>query len=428
MDSAALCFDDKGSIEQEFEASNKQITRIIRTPESEYRAVVERTRRLKSPEKDFFASSLDCRVEYETPVSEKIRYIDVFCGGGGLSLGVHEGLRLLGYEPKCALASDLDAKAMSVVEAQFRPSLTRNTFVEHIVDYQTDYSGQLDRFIQSPTINDDEIIAYRGKVDLVIGGPPCQGHSNFNNRSRGSDPRNLLYFTLPALAIALEAPKLIIENVKTIRNSSENVVEISKKILRGYGYEVEEIVLNAKDFGIAQSRERHFLLANLEEKFDVLSVANSMKTDGLTFADVNSKLKRTKCSNEYFEINGQLSDENIRRIAYLHENDLNDLPNAERPECHRNGHTYPSVYGRIIPNEPALTITQGFASPGRGRFIHPTEQRVINNREASRLQGFPDWYWECEAVEALSRKDFHKIIGEAVPPGLVTPLVVALFG
>ena len=73
----------------------------------------------------------------------------------------------------------------------------------------------------------------------------------------------------------------------------------------------------------------------------------------------------------------ELSDANRRRIDWLFDNDAHDLPLSERPDCHRDGTTYNAVYGRLYPDRPAPTITTGFLTPGRGRYIHPTRRRVL---------------------------------------------------
>lgn len=112
-----------------------------------------------------------------------------------------------------------------------------------------------------------------------------------------------------------------------------------------------------------------------------------------------------------------LSAENLVRIQHLFDNDLYDLPDAVRPECHKNGHTYPSVYGRLWWDKPAQTITTGFLTPGRGRYIHPIRPRVISPREAARIQSFPDTFtFVVDEAAAPSRSSLQKWIGDAVPP------------
>ena len=111
----------------------------------------------------------------------------------------------------------------------------------------------------------------------------------------------------------------------------------------------------------------------------------------------------------------KLSRENQDRIQWLFENAAYELPNHIRPDCHKDGHTYPSVYGRIHKDSPAPTITTGFQTPGRGRFVHPTQQRVLTVREAARIQGFPDSFAFRAASGPLTRAMLQKWIGDAVP-------------
>ena len=115
---------------------------------------------------------------------------------------------------------------------------------------------------------------------------------------------------------------------------------------------------------------------------------------------------------------GTLSQENETRINWLFENEEYDLPPEQRPACHRNGHTYPSVYGRMRWDEPAQTITTGFLCPGRGRYVHPSNRRTVTPREAARIQGFPDSYEFCPPSLTASRTLLGKVIGDAVPPPL----------
>lgn len=78
------------------------------------------------------------------------------------------------------------------------------------------------------------------------------------------------------------------------------------------------------------------------------------------------------------------------RISF--ENNLFELPNSERPDCHRlKPHSYKSVYGRMYWDRPAPTITRGFGSTGQGRFVHSLLKRTITPHEAARIQFFPDF-------------------------------------
>ena len=113
-----------------------------------------------------------------------------------------------------------------------------------------------------------------------------------------------------------------------------------------------------------------------------------------------------------------LSEENRTRINWLFDNEKYELPNEERPDCHKDGHSYPSVYGRMFWGKPAQTITTGFLTPGRGRYIHPIRPRVITPHEAARIQAFPDSFKFVVNGHDPARNAITKWIGDAVPPVL----------
>ena len=369
---------------------------------------------------------------FKRSTENRITYIDLFCGGGGLSLGVHHALSLMNMNARLLCAVDVDPAALKLTHHHFKPIIQKCISVEDLVEYDVDVTGVKRDFVLEPTIVDSEISQFAGKVDLLVGGPPCQGHSNLNNWTRRQDPRNLLYYIMPAFAIALDIPCIIIENVKSIRHASENVVEITKAILDHYGYDVYDGVVDASSVGVAQTRVRHFLVASktsapdVESTPDVEASVNAFKMERLSFNDINSKMPRVKGMLKLMEKNGSLSKENQLRIQHLHRTGSFELENALRPECHRNGHTYPSVYGRMHGDKPAGTITTGFGTPGRGRFIHPDEPRMMTMREAARIQSFPDWYFKDIEHLDLTRNSLFKIIGDAVPSLMVAPLIQSL--
>jgi len=403
---------------------------VVRTVDlygATYISKVPSTSKHFDAQKDFYVSMLNGKVRHEASSGKKINYIDLFCGGGGLSLGCHESLRALGHSPRLVAACDLDNDALSLVKKHFNPLIQRSSPAESLVKFATDPSGILEDFITQPEILDADISLLKGKIDLLVGGPPCQGHSNLNNHTRRSDERNRLYYVMPAFAVALNIPNVIIENVQSITSSREDVVGVTKRIFGSHGYHTEEVVLYAPDFGVAQTRKRHFLVAyKKEEKLNLVETIASLKGSHMTFDDVNADLPALGFKDSFLEEEPVLSQQNIDRINYLHDNGLYDLPNTERPDCHKDGTTYLSVYGRIHPDQPAPTITTGFNTPGRGRFVHPTERRVINAREAARIQGFPDWYWQPASSLGFLRKDYAKIIGDAVPPMFVQPIIFGL--
>ena len=126
-----------------------------------------------------------------------------------------------------------------------------------------------------------------------------------------------------------------------------------------------------------------------------------------------------KTSSHLMDIPSALSHENKERINFLFENELYDLPDSERPPCHKNKeHSYFNVYSRMYPDQPSHTITTGFQSPGRGRFVHPTLRRGLTPREGARLQGFPDYFKWATPLCRISKQSITRLIGDAVPPNL----------
>jgi DNA (cytosine-5)-methyltransferase 1 len=202
-------------------------------------------------------------------------------------------------------------------------------------------------------------------------------------------------------------------------------VNIGKALLKASGYQwIDSAVLATDQLGGAQTRKRYFLIATKE----------LATVDALTLKDAATGLKQSARSLRWAigDLSGEgaksvgngimdtvpvLSAENVSRIRHLFDNDLYDLPDSVRPDCHKNGHTYPSVYGRLQWEKPSQTITTGFLTPGRGRYIHPSEPRVITPREAARLQSFPDTFtFAVDASAPPSRTSLQKWIGDAVPP------------
>lgn len=431
LNTQADLFDDVGpsSFAQnvKFHKDGDFVYRHMTLGETTYSECVSSYYKFASDRDDFFLSYLNGSLTAKTTPTKKLNYIDLFCGGGGLSLGVQNAARFLGYSPKLNLAADIDKHALGLTSAHFKPVFARNKSVEELVRYEVDLTGENSNFVNAPLVTDHQIKELKGRVDLLVGGPPCQGHSNLNNKTRRFDPRNLLYFVMPAFAVALDIPNIIIENVRTINKASENVVEITKNILEFHGYSVSEFILTASDFGVAQSRTRHFLIASKRRSTDQSIIINSFKGSPISFNSACVNMPVIPEGLSFIEEASVLSKENQRRINFLHDNDFYDLPNFARPDCHQDGTTYQSVYGRIKGDLPMTTITTGFGSPGRGRYIHPFERRPISIREAGRVQAFPDWYWEKAVDLSLSRSHFQKIVGDAVPSLLVYPLMAALF-
>jgi DNA (cytosine-5)-methyltransferase 1 len=287
-----------------------------------------------------------------------------------------------------------------------------------VVDFQVKGRGSEATFVYEPEITESKLARLKGKVDLFLAGPPCQGHSNLNNHTRRGDPRNLLYLGAVAIGLALQAKALVIENVPDVTKDKQQVVESAKAALVKAGYQITDSVLNAQDLGCAQTRRRHFLVASSELPLKLDEVAERLRKPPVDVEWAIDDLLEVE-DDSLFDSASMLSRENLKRIDYLFDNDQFELPDPERPECHKNGHTYPSVYGRLRWDQAAGTITTGFQTPGRGRFIHPLKRRVLTPHEAARLQGFPDTFKFSNGPDLIiTRRGLSKWIGDAVPPAL----------
>ena len=354
-----------------------------------------------------------------------LRSVDAFCGCGGLTLGATQAAIATGRRLESVAAIDVDCAGLAVHQANFGTKLVLHTNASSLVDWRVSGEGEASRFAYEPEILDEDLAAEVGKIDIFLAGPPCQGHSNLNNKTRREDPRNLLYITAVALGVALKAKSIVMENVPEVVNDKSDVVNRAKALLKASGYEwIDSGVLATDRLGGAQTRKRYFLIASRvaasESDVHIKDVAKGLKQVPRPLSWAIGDLLHD-CTKEIgttiMDTTPAMSAENASRVKHLFENDLYDLPDTERPESHKNGNTYPSVYGRMYWNKPSQTITTGFLTPGRGRHIHPIRPRVITPHEAARIQTFPDTFsFVVDATVPPSRTGLQKWIGDAVPP------------
>jgi DNA (cytosine-5)-methyltransferase 1 len=358
-----------------------------------------------------------------------VRGLDLFCGPGGLALGFSQACAELGYEFVSEAAIDDDTGAVDVYATNHGTKRRISASVRSLIDFQVRGQGDSARLLYVPEIVDDVASELVGQVDIVLAGPPCQGHSNLNNHTRRDDRRNELYLTVPAFAIATGASMVVIENVPAVIHDRHKVVASTKKLLEDAGYKVTLGRAFADRMGWPQTRQRFFLLAR--------KTASPMEIEavGAALSSVQRDLWWAISDLEDEPVDGRLfvasdySEENRRRIDWLFENEEYDLPFSERPECHQDGTTYNAVYGRLFKDKAAPTITTGFMTPGRGRYIHPTRRRTLTPHEAARLQGFPDDYnFHPYPDRPSSKLQLGKWIGDAVPMPLGYAAGLAVLG
>lgn len=341
--------------------------------------------------------------------SAEVNTVDLYSGCGGMTLGIAQAAHSSGLTHRIPFAIDIENPAVDVFKDNFPGSGCirddiREWFAPNLGDSLTNREREVREKVGS-------------SLDFLVGGPPCQGNSNLNNHTRRRDPRNALYAKMARAAHVLEPEYVIIENVPAVLYDQGGVVKATKEALESQDYKVHDTVLNLWHMGLPQMRRRHVLLASANEVFDPYDVLEGLNekpsedTRDVAWAigDLEGMSEATG-----FDAPSKPSSDNARRMRYLFENHEYDLPNDERPPCHRDkSHSYNSVYGRLRWDQPAPTITTGFNSMGQGRYVHPSRCRTITPHEAARLQFIPDFF-DFGAVH--TRSGWAKLIGNAVPP------------
>jgi DNA (cytosine-5)-methyltransferase 1 len=344
-----------------------------------------------------------------------LRIADLFSGCGGMSAGLSEAARRARMKPQIVLALDSDNQVLDIFRANFESMNVESAAVDQLFD------GVIG---SAPSRNERKLVERVGDVDVLVGGPPCQGHSDLNNHTRRDDPKNGLYLRMARAAEVLHPRLVVVENVPPVKHDKAGVVGLTCNALQVAGYRVATSTIDLGDVGVPQRRRRFLLLAS--------------RIDSLEPGVVLATLARQWQYHEYRTVQWAVADlldisaatpydtpseptaRNQRRIDFLFDNELFDLPDAQRPPCHsRGGHTYSSVYGRLRWDRPAQTITTGFGCIGQGRYIHPLRRRTLTPHEAARLQTFPDFF---DFSKVTSRGVLAKAIGNAVPPLLMLKL------
>ena len=358
---------------------------------------------------------------------QTLRVADLFSGCGAMSLGIRESCRALRIPFEIAGAFDIDPHAIGIYARNFglRGRAAEPCDLGRILSKQTH---------RKKLTQNEQVLRRRvGRVDLVVAGPPCQGNSDLNNRTRRVDPRNELYYCVARFARLFTPRWILIENVTSVTHDHGDVVARTKQALRKQGYEVVDGIVNLAHIGVPQTRKRHLLVAVLKrgrkrvpkalEALDKMMGRYNVLSRSVSWAigDLRS-LPWPKEARDTAAVPSLIT---MSRIDWLFRTDSYDLPDSKRPPCHRDkAHSYHAVYGRLRPDIPAPTITGGFQTMGRGRFVNPWERRTLTAHEAARLQFIPDWFDFC--ITKVPKSRLAEIIGNAVPPRLSYVLALEL--
>ena len=359
--------------------------------------------------------------------------IDLFAGAGGLSLGFEQA----GFD--VAAAVEIDPVHCAVLEYNFPNCRT-------ICASVTDVSG-------------DEIRARAGlqgkDIDVVFGGPPCQGFSMIGKRTL-DDPRNSLVFHFVRLIRELQPKYCVFENVKglTLGLHTKFLTELIEE-LQGAGYSVllPHRVLNAADYGVPQDRQRLFLLAARSgmklpsypepsgvrttvweaigdlpdaENFDILNRQDAVAVQWKTESSYGKQMRGMRTVSEdfgyprNFDRNLLSSSLRTKHTDFSKKRFLKTGPGDTEPI---------SRFHKLDPEGVCNTLRAGTDS-ARGAFtsprpIHPFLPRVITVREAARIHSYPDWF----RFHVTKWHGFRQI-GNSVPPllgrSVATQIIKAL--
>ena len=333
--------------------------------------------------------------------TSKIEVVDLFCGIGGLSYGLKsKGFKILaGY--------DLDSTCKYAYEHN------NNAIFLH-------------RDIKSVT--DKEISSWYSKdsVKVLAGCAPCQPFSSYSHSKKEKDPNKYdLLYEFGRLVKNVKPDIVTMENVTQILNFKlKPVFPDFINTLHSAGYHVSINKVFCPDYGIPQTRKRLVLLASKLGSISLISPTNT-KEHYLTVGDVIRELPPVKagekCPTDPLHRAIALTPINMKRIkATPYGGSWKNWPEELVLACHKkdNGKSYGSVYGRMVWEAPAPTMTTECTGYGNGRFGHPEQDRAITPREAALFQTFPTDYKFFSNESKISITTAARYIGNAVPPRL----------
>ena len=326
---------------------------------------------------------------------DSIVAVDLFCGAGGLTHGLEKS------GVKVALGVDLDPAC----EFPFNHNNKARFLLRSVAD------------ISPEDISESFANA---RYSVLAGCAPCQPFSKYRlGKSDTSDGRWHLLEHFQRLATETRPTVVTMENVP--RLAEQGVFHDFVAGLEAAGYHTSFLPVNCADYGVPQHRERLVLLASLLGPISLIPAThqgNRQLTVRKAIGTMSPLAAGGISEKDEMHQSCELSPLNLRRIK------------ASRPggswkewdpelvaDCHRkkSGKTYPSVYGRMVWDAPAPTMTTQFFGFGNGRFGHPEQDRALSLREGAIIQSFPRSYRFSPPGKPLYRKTVGRLIGNAVP-------------
>lgn len=338
--------------------------------------------------------------------SNKLVGIDLFSGAGGLTLGA----KMAGIDVCFAVENDLFAsKAFQLNHPNVK---------------------MINEDIRK--VNGGDLKTDKRSITLLFGGPPCQGYSTSNQKTRNKDnPKNWLFQEFVRLAEEIEPDWILLENVKGIVETEKGFFEETIRFaFEELGYTCTEYILSAIDYGVPQRRNRFFLIGSRDGlRPTPPKRENKIITVGDAFADlpvlingasIDSLPYRGPANSEYAKLlrgnltlcTGHLVSRNaefvIERYPYIPQGgNWADIPNELMKNYKDKSRCHTGIYKRLKDNEPAMTV----GNYRKSMIIHPWEDRGLSVREAARLQSFPDSYLFYGSIGYQQQQ-----VGNAVPP------------
>lgn len=279
-------------------------------------------------------------------------------------------------------------------------------------------------------IDVEELHKKHPSIDVMIGGPPCQGFSQKGKRLSIDDPRNFLFQQFVRFVKEFKPKYFVLENVPAIITTAngffkEQIISAFNKI----GYDVTCDVLCAADFGVPQDRRRAVFIGQLGELqielpkptnkrvnikdaiYDLPFIASGEGEEESSYdkkpTSEYQKLMRGNCNVLY---NHKATKHNALAL-----NRLSMIPKGAGKEVlppeERTKSIYSGTWSRMIEDDISVTITTRYDTPSSGRFTHPILDRCITTREAARIQSFPDSFRFYGSKTCQMKQ-----VGNAVPP------------
>ena len=352
------------------------------------------------------------------------KFIDLFCGCGGLSLG----FQMAGFIPVAGI--DYNGAAISTYRRNFPEA----------------------KAIQADilTLDKNEITSDIGDlsdIDVIIGGPPCQGFSNANkNYVELNDPRNKLFFEFVKFVELAQPQIVIIENVPQIITKDKGYAKQRiTEIFQERGYRVNNAILDASDYGVPQKRLRNFFFITQGDAFDISSIQKSSKV--VTVRDAIGELYAFEGGNpDNRELNmnpesdyraflrspdNRVYNHDIHYPAIIQQKRISFVPQGgnwrvipeelwvtRRVNSPNRKNRHSSAYKRLKEDDVSVTIDAGNQ---HSNYYHPVFNRIPTVREAARLQSFPDSF----VFDGIMTEQYLQV-GNAVPPILAKCIAEAV--